>query len=56
MTFDWPQIVYVSIVALGLVLHAVRDGEPREDQYRFGVQLISSSLVLALLWAGGFFG
>lgn len=56
MIFKLPQIIYVIIIAMGLSIHLVKDGETRYDKYNFLTTLIGAVIELAILWWGGFFG
>lgn len=50
-----PQIIYISVLMLGLGLHIAKHGEPRDQDYNAFIALISIVLQLGLLWWGGFF-
>lgn len=49
-----PQIIYLFLAAMGLGLALANDGKP-QPPYSFIKSLISSAIVLSLLWWGGFF-
>lgn len=50
----WPQITYIALTCLGLGITAAKHGESR-GKHNFFASAVASALVLALLWAGGFF-
>jgi hypothetical protein len=50
-----PQVVILVLVCVGLGMELVRDGNPRTDKHSFWITLLSDTIVLALLWWGGFF-
>jgi hypothetical protein len=49
-----PQIIYLCLALLGLGISMAKHGQSKSN-YHFGVDLISSLLVLGLLYWGGFF-
>lgn len=51
----WPQItlIVLSCLSAGIVLS--KHGQPRDDNYNFGITLLANVITYALLWAGGFF-
>lgn len=55
IVIGWPEGIFLFLVVLGIVLHLALDGKPRTGTYSFGANLISSILLLALLYWGGFF-
>ena len=55
MTFQWPQIVYLILTAIGVFMEAVKLGKTG-DSAEFVSKLIATFIVLFLLYAGGFFG
>ncbi len=51
-----PQVLIILIYAMGLGINLARHGQPKTDTYSFGAALVSTGIVFALLWWGGFFG
>ena len=51
-----PQIIYLTINAIGLLLIAHLHGKPKTGEYNIFITLVSEGLAIALLWWGGFFG
>lgn len=49
-----PQIIYIVLVGIGLLITAAKHGEPKGD-YNIGVQIIADGLMIGLLIWGGFF-
>lgn len=56
MHLHWPQITYIVLSVIGLILHAGLNGRPMNSDWNFGLKLMSVLLSAGLLWAGGFFG
>lgn len=50
-----PQIIWVIIVAITLLVSANKHGESK-GEYNVIVDLIGAGLAFVLLWWGGFFG
>lgn len=48
-------VIYLVIQGLGLGILLAKHGQPREDRYNVFLGLLSSALMIWLLWAGGFF-
>lgn len=55
MTFQWPQIVYLILTLIGLISESIKLGKTG-DSAEFVSKLISTWIILFLLYAGGFFG
>lgn len=53
LTFDWPQILYVTINVAGLALMCADHGRPSQTNAWAGVFGLGVSL--SLLYWGGFF-
>lgn len=53
MELHWPQIAYIVLHALGLGITAAKNGQ--QSTYEFGTSIVSSLIVFALLYFGGFF-
>ncbi len=49
-----PQIVMIVIIALGLGFSLAKHGQPREN-HNLTKDCISTAILLAILWWGGFF-
>jgi hypothetical protein len=56
MIFHWPQITFIVFGAIGLGIHIAKHGEPKNEHYHGGAQLILIVFELWLLYEGGFFG
>ena len=48
-----PQIIYLVIVGMGLLISANKHGQ--ENKYNFWTQLVASAIGMSLLIWGGFF-
>ena len=55
MTLGWPQIIYLLLVALSLGVSIAKHGQVR-DPYNVMDSIIATTIVLPLLYWGGFFG
>ena len=49
-----PQIIMIVLMAMGLGIAIVKDGEPHK--YSVWGTFVGTVLTVALLWWGGFFG
>lgn len=56
MIMEWPQITWIILVFFGLLTNATKDGQPKVENYNFGLYLISAAIGFILLKCGGFFG
>lgn len=56
MSWGWPQIVYVLLSGLALVIALEDHGKPRTGRHNAGPVFAATLIAWALLWAGGFFG
>lgn len=52
---EWPQIVWISVIAVSLLLNARDHGKPKEGKHNFFIGLVVLSIQLFLLIMGGFF-
>ena len=50
---QWPQWVYLTLVFLTLISHAIQHGKPR-GEYDVRNTIIDSIVAIWLLWCGGF--
>ena len=50
-----PQIIYIVLVLINLVMFGYRHGKPKTGNHNIWVDLIAITLVIALLYWGGFF-
>ena len=50
-----PQLIIICIYTLGIGIHLAKDGEPRDGNYSFIINLISTVISAGILWWGGFF-
>lgn len=55
MNFELPQIIYLVLTFLGMGITLARHGQPRKENYDFGVSLVTNGLLIGLLVWGGFF-
>lgn len=55
MTLHAPQIILLAFMAAGFGLHLVNHGKPAPE-YDAAAFVVAKSIVLALLYWGGFFG
>ena len=51
----WPQIIYLSLILLGLGLQIDRHGKPKDGTHNIWVDLFSTGLIMLILYWGGFF-
>ena len=51
-----PQIIYLVLVAMGLVVDAGRDGKSEFVTHSFALSFIGKAIMAGLLFWGGFFG
>ena len=49
----WPQFILLALMFVGLGVEIVKHGEP--DEHNIWVTLFGQTIVLGLLWWGGFF-
>ena len=56
MTLHAPQIAMIALMTLSTGEHLVKNGEPRDGRWSFGVAVLSDAIVYGLLYWGGFFG
>ena len=54
MNIGWPEGIWITLTLLGLTVHAVNHGKPR-DSYNFPLSLTGVIVSTLLLWLGGFF-
>ena len=53
---QWPQIVVIVLMAMGVTVHLVKNGEPSNTKFNFLAKLGATAIWAGLLYAGGFFG
>jgi hypothetical protein len=51
-----PQIIFLTLMGIGLLLCAYNHGKPRPDTYNIFYRLIEAAILIWILSAGGFFG
>lgn len=51
----WPEYTYLALTVLGLGYVTAKHGQPKEDGYNVVTSLVTTAVVLFLLWWGGFF-
>ena len=54
ITLHAPQIVYLSLVLIGIVTAIIDHGKPRTNENAWST-LVSAAIAIALLYWGGFF-
>lgn len=50
-----PQLIYIGLTLMGIGSIISKHGQPRIGRYNVWSSLISTSVILLLLYAGGFF-
>jgi hypothetical protein len=58
VNIGWPEGIYLALVGLSLLTHALKDREPKTGTasiYHFPIAVVSTALGLGLLYWGGFF-
>jgi hypothetical protein len=55
MILHWPQITVLVMTVLSLGIMLEKNGKPKIGNENFVISLVSSMIVLWLLWEGGFF-
>lgn len=55
LDFGWPQLIYLTLLFMGVGIALARFGERKRDSYDWGDVLLAPAVTLALLWWGGFF-
>jgi hypothetical protein len=50
---NWPQIVFILLIARGVLVSIAKDGE--KHTYDGILSVISGMIAVWLLWCGGFF-
>lgn len=65
MNIGWPEGIIIAMMFLSLMIGAVKNGDPRiettgarkgePERYSFPVVLVRVSLMMVLLYLGGFF-
>jgi hypothetical protein len=54
-TVHIPQLIFVALVVLSLVIVATMHGKPKTGKHNIFVDLLSAGISFALLYWGGFF-
>ena len=55
MTLHWPQITILILIVLQIGISLAKDGQPKTGKWSFGWSLFNASILLTLLYFGGFF-
>ena len=55
MYFGIPQILYLVLTIVGLVLSGVDHGKTKNKKENFWVSLVSTTILCGILYWGGFF-
>jgi len=50
-----PQLIYLSLVLIGLGAEIARHGEAKKGKYNGWTSLIATLIILTVLYYGGFF-
>ena len=56
MNIQAPQIIMMAMIGVTLGIDLASHGKPREGKINFGITLISKTILVGLLYWGGFFG
>lgn len=51
----WPQYTYLALCLIGVGVCAAKHGEPKTGTHNFLGNIAASSLILWILYMGGFF-
>lgn len=51
-----PQIILLVFIGLRLLVESNKHGLPRADKYNVFYSLIDTTILLIILYSGGFFG
>jgi hypothetical protein len=54
MKTDWPQIYWIVVMSLALLLHAVKNGEKKDNKYNFNLLALITAWSAFVLYCGGF--
>jgi len=49
------QMIITALYMMSLGMNLAKHGQPRENKYNFWEALIMTSIILFLLWKGGFY-
>lgn len=52
---QWPQIIWIVLMAMRLGVFSVMHGKPRTGKFSIWVLAFDISVMFPLLWWGGFF-
>jgi hypothetical protein len=55
-TLGTPQIIYLILTFLGLVLSVIRHETPKEGTHNVWADITATAIVFGILYWGGFFG
>lgn len=55
MHIGWPQGIFTGLIFVGVGVSLARYGKPKADSYGIFDVVVSPSVVLGLLYWGGFF-
>lgn len=56
MKAEWPQIVWIVLTLLGLLVTAQKHGKPRDkEEHNIFTRVIVTGIIAFLLFKGGFF-
>lgn len=53
--YMWPQITYLVITFLSLLIAANKHGKPKEGVHEFQYTFLAFVIIYCLLYSGGFF-
>lgn len=51
----WPQITYIALTFLSLLIAANKHGKPKDGVHEFQYTFIAFIIIYILLYSGGFF-
>jgi len=49
------QMIITALYMMSLGMNLAKHGQPRENKYNFWEALIMTSIIIFLLWKGGFY-
>jgi len=52
---NWPQIILIIWMAMGLGISITEHGEPKNRETSFWVTAVSDIIIVFILYKGGFF-
>ena len=50
INIEAPQLIIICIYSIGVGIHLVKNGEPKEGSYSFFANLIATAISVGILW------